>query len=214
MLEVKDRTRRRCPSSDQLVQARHEHTKEHQVGAALQPGEVCSQPHPSICIVFYLAACLAADYCFEFSSGLETIIGPFHRPFAACKFSFDSSVGRAEDCRRTMPLQWRRAGIFRSLVQIRLEGHFLSGGALANRLRRRTSDQTVLRSNPAVAAALSPWTRLFTPIVPRKAFTLASISYLAILVKYILAKKRKEKLCDNLIMKIKNVSLILRCDHL
>ena len=39
---------------------------------------------------------------------------------------------------------------------------------MANRLRRRTSDQTVLGSNPAVAAALSPWTRLFTPIVPRR----------------------------------------------
>ena len=51
---------------------------------------------------------------------------------------------------------------------------------MANRLRHRTSDQTVLGSNPAVAAALSPWTRLFTPI----AFILASISYLAILVKY------------------------------
>ena len=42
------------------------------------------------------------------------------------------------------------------------------GGAVANRLRRRTSDQTVLGSNPAVAAALSPWTRLFTPIVLRR----------------------------------------------
>ena len=41
-------------------------------------------------------------------------------------------------------------------------------GAVANRLRRRTSDQTLLGSNPAVAAALSPWTRLFTPIVPRR----------------------------------------------
>ena len=41
-------------------------------------------------------------------------------------------------------------------------------GAVADRLRRRTSDQTVLGSNPAVAAALSPWTRLFTPIVPRR----------------------------------------------
>ena len=41
-------------------------------------------------------------------------------------------------------------------------------GAVANRLRRRTSDQTVLGSNLAVAAALSPWTRLFTPIVPRR----------------------------------------------
>ena len=44
----------------------------------------------------------------------------------------------------------------------------MGGGAVANRLRRRTSDQTVLGSNPAVAAALSPWTRLFTPIVPRR----------------------------------------------
>ena len=44
----------------------------------------------------------------------------------------------------------------------------LKGGAVANRLRRRTSDQMVLGSNPAVAAALSPWTRLFTPIVPRR----------------------------------------------
>ena len=43
-----------------------------------------------------------------------------------------------------------------------------NGGAVANRLRRRTSDQTVLGSNPAVPAALSPWTRLFTPIVPRR----------------------------------------------
>ena len=42
------------------------------------------------------------------------------------------------------------------------------GGTVANRLRRRTSDQTVLGSNPAVAAALSPWTRFFTPIVPRR----------------------------------------------
>ena len=42
------------------------------------------------------------------------------------------------------------------------------GGAVANRLRRRTLDQTVLGSNPAVAVALSPWTRLFTPIVPRR----------------------------------------------
>ena len=40
--------------------------------------------------------------------------------------------------------------------------------AVTNRLRRRTSDQMVLGLNPAVAAALSPWTRLFTPIVPRR----------------------------------------------
>ena len=42
---------------------------------------------------------------------------------------------------------------------------FIFGG---QGLRRRTSDQTVLGSNPAVAAALGPWTRLFTPIVPRR----------------------------------------------
>ena len=66
------------------------------------------------------------------------------------------------------------------------------GGAVANRLRRRTSDQTVLGSNPAVAAALSPWTRLFTPapLSQGEAFTSAFIRYLAILVKYILAKKK------------------------
>ena len=62
---------------------------------------------------------------------------------------------------------------------------------MANRLWRRTSDQTVLGSSPAVAAALSPWTRLFTPMSQGEAFTLASISYLAILVKYILKKKRQ-----------------------
>ena len=43
--------------------------------------------------------------------------------------------------------------------------HLIPGGAVANRLRRRTSDQMVLGSNPA---ALSPWTRLFTTIVPRR----------------------------------------------
>ena len=57
-------------------------------------------------------------------------------------------------------------------VDDRLRGHhpraLTCGGAVANRLRRRTSDQTVLGSNPAVAAALSPWTRLFTPIVSRR----------------------------------------------
>ena len=55
------------------------------------------------------------------------------------------------------------------IVQVLLEWFAIqSGGAVANRLRRRTSDQTVLGSNPAVAAALSPWTRLFTPIVSRR----------------------------------------------
>ena len=65
---------------------------------------------------------------------------------------------------------------------------------MANRLRRRTSDQTVLGSNPAVAAALSPWSRLFTPIVQRRSLHISFISYLAILVKYILAKKKKKKM--------------------
>ena len=59
------------------------------------------------------------------------------------------------------------------------------GGAVANRLRHPTSDQTVLGSNPAVAALL--------PLSQGEAFTLASISYLAILVNYILAKKKKKK---------------------
>ena len=49
----------------------------------------------------------------------------------------------------------------------------MEGGAVANRLQRRTSDQTVLGSNPAVAAALSPWTRLFTPIVPRRSLRIS-----------------------------------------
>ena len=63
---------------------------------------------------------------------------------------------------------------------------------MANRLRRWTSDQTVLGSNPAVAAALSPWDKAsLLPLSQGEAFTLASISYLAILVKYILAKKKK-----------------------
>ena len=61
---------------------------------------------------------------------------------------------------------------------------------MANRLRRRTSDQTVLGSNPAVAAALSPWTGSLLPLSQGEAFTVASIGYLAILVKYILAKKK------------------------
>ena len=54
--------------------------------------------------------------------------------------------------------QWRLADPFADTSTL----------AVANRLRRRTSDQTVLGSNPGVAAALSPWTRLFTPIVPRR----------------------------------------------
>ena len=56
----------------------------------------------------------------------------------------------------------------RSLMFHFTQNILVSGGAVANRLRRRTSDQTVLGSNPAVAAALSPWTRLFTPIVPSR----------------------------------------------
>ena len=63
------------------------------------------------------------------------------------------------------------------------------GGAVGNRLRRRTSDQTVLGSNPAMAAALSAWTRLFTPIVPRRSFHISFYSYLTILVKLYWQKK-------------------------
>ena len=62
-----------------------------------------------------------------------------------------------------------------------------------NRLRRRTSDQTVLGSNPEVAAALTNWVLgqgSLLPLSQGEAFTLASISYLAILVKCILAKKK------------------------
>ena len=61
------------------------------------------------------------------------------------------------------------------------------------RLRRRTSDQTVLGS-------IRPWLLRWVlgqgsslPLSQGEAFTLASISYLAILVKYILAKKKKKK---------------------
>ena len=58
--------------------------------------------------------------------------------------------------------------LFITLYCIPILSSRIKGGAVANRLRRRTSDQTVLGSNPAVAAALNPWTRLFTPIVPRR----------------------------------------------
>ena len=78
---------------------------------------------------------------------------------------------------------------------------------MANRLRRRTSDQTVLGSNPVVAAALSPWTRLFTPIVPRRSLHSSFyISYLAILVKYMLAQK---KCCSNIL----NVTICKESGH-
>ena len=70
----------------------------------------------------------------------------------------------------------------------------LSYRAVANRLRRRTSDQTVL------AVWIRPWPLRWVlgqgsllPLSQGEAFTLASISYLAILVKYILAKKKKKK---------------------
>ena len=69
-------------------------------------------------------------------------------------------------------------------------------GAVANRLRRRTSDQTVLGSNPVrirprpLRWVLGQGSSL--PLSQEEAFTLASISYLAILVKYILAKKKKK----------------------
>ena len=65
---------------------------------------------------------------------------------------------------------------------------------MASRLRRRTSDQTVLSSNPAVASCVESLDKALYSHCPQgEAFTLASISYLAILVKYILAKKKKKK---------------------
>ena len=75
-------------------------------------------------------------------------------------------------CTSSLPLfqSSRRTKLFVTTNSFmrRLDWLVGKGGAVANRLRRRTSDQTVLGSNPAVAAALSPWTRLFTPIVPRR----------------------------------------------
>ena len=63
---------------------------------------------------------------------------------------------------------------------------------MANRLRRRTSDQTVLGSNPAVAAALSPWTRLFTPIVPRRSLHISFYSLSGHPCKIYTGKKKKK----------------------
>ena len=68
------------------------------------------------------------------------------------------------------------------------------GGAVANRLRRRTSDQTVLGSNPAVAAALSPWTRLFTPIVPRRSLHISFYLLSGHPCKIYTGKKKKKLL--------------------
>ena len=65
--------------------------------------------------------------------------------------------------------------------------------AVANRLRRRTSDQTVLGSNPAVAAALSPWTRLFTPIVPRRSLHISFNKLSGHPCKIYAGKKKKKK---------------------
>ena len=63
---------------------------------------------------------------------------------------------------------------------------------MANRLRRRTSDQTVLGSNPAVAAALSPWTRLFTPIVPRRSLHISFYQLSGHPCKIYTGKKKKK----------------------
>ena len=62
---------------------------------------------------------------------------------------------------------------------------------MANQLWRQTSDQTVLGSNLAVAAALSPWTRLFTPIVPRRSLHISFYLLSAILKIYTGKKKKK-----------------------
>ena len=64
--------------------------------------------------------------------------------------------------------------------------------AVANRLRRRTSDQTVLGSNPAVAAALSPWTRLFTPIGPRRSLHISFYQLSGHPCKIYTGKKKKK----------------------
>ena len=71
-----------------------------------------------------------------------------------------------------------------------------AGGAVANRLRRRTSDQTVLGSNPAVAAALSPWTRLFTPSVPRRSLHISFYWLSGHPCKIYTGKKKKKKKDD------------------
>ena len=59
---------------------------------------------------------------------------------------------------------WYRKSRGGSCVKIALKKFKGTVGQMSH----RTSDQTVLGSNPTVAAALSPWTRLFTPIVPRR----------------------------------------------
>ena len=69
-----------------------------------------------------------------------------------------------------------------------------NGGALANRLRRRTSDQTVLGSNPAVAAArcvesLDKALYSHCPKEPSHCF----YCYLAILVNIYWRKKKQKK---------------------
>ena len=69
----------------------------------------------------------------------------------------------------------------------------VGGAAVANRLRRRTSDQTVLGSNPAVAAALSPWTRLYTPIVPRRSLHISFYKLSGHPCKIYTGKKKKKK---------------------
>ena len=81
------------------------------------------------------------------------------------KFEAESQGSTPHQRREALFEQRQRNGIEPNLVQ-----PLPLTRAVANRLRRRTSDQTVLGSNPAVAAALSPWTiaRLFTPFVPRR----------------------------------------------
>ena len=68
---------------------------------------------------------------------------------------------------------------------------------MANRLGRRTSDQTVLGSNPAVVAALSPWTRLFTPFVPRRSLHISFYQLSGHPCKIYTGKKKKKKNCSS-----------------
>ena len=63
------------------------------------------------------------------------------------------------------------------------------GGAVANRLRRRTSDQTVPRLESGRGRCVESLDKgSLLPLSQGEAFALASVSYPAILVKYIAAK--------------------------
>ena len=77
--------------------------------------------------------------------------------------------------------------VISKMILMMMEAQWPIGYGVGLRIKRSS-----VRIRP-VAAALSPWTRLLLPLSQGEAFTLASISYLAILVNYILAKKKKKK---------------------